>query len=183
MGEYARRKSDKVEVKIGVCEKMYYLRHENRNDVTPLPHSVNPGKELGLIYRLPFPDEDKVAIGEYQEHNRGIELINFNLAIDFDDTGTIHLRHDSGILVNVSCHHGNRLPEVAGEAKAFWNGKDPTNFKLIGVKSTAAGLLPVVECKWCRFMWSITEWENVLPSVSDKELRARLEFYQVYLVA
>ena len=25
MGEYARRKSDKVEVKIGVCEKMYYL--------------------------------------------------------------------------------------------------------------------------------------------------------------
>ncbi len=31
MGEYAKRASDGVEVKIGTCEAMYYLRFEDRD--------------------------------------------------------------------------------------------------------------------------------------------------------
>jgi hypothetical protein len=178
MGEYARRKSDGVEVKIGTCSRMYYLRYENRNDVTQLPHSLHPGKELDLIFRLPFPDENKVPIGEYQKYDRSIELKNFNLNTDDDDAGTIQLKHESGVLVNVSCHHGNRLPDITGEAKALWNGKTTVNFKLIGVKSTAGGLLPVVACKWCNLTWSLAEWDKVLSCVSDNELRIKLEFYQ-----
>ena len=151
MGEYARRKSDKVEVKIGTCERMYYLRHENRNDVAQLNSSLHPGKELGLIFRLPFPDEDNVAIGEYKDYDRSVDLVGFNLKTDFDDTGIIQLHHESGILVNLKCHHGNRIPDTAGDAKAFWNSKSPDSFKLVGI--------------------------------SDRELRARLDFYSVYLVA
>jgi ferredoxin hydrogenase len=33
MGEYAKRKSDGLEVKIGTCASMYYLRYEQRNEV------------------------------------------------------------------------------------------------------------------------------------------------------
>lgn len=63
MGEYATRKSDEAEVKIGTCEDMYYLRYEDRDKVRQLPNSLNAANELNLRWRLPFPDEDSTRIG------------------------------------------------------------------------------------------------------------------------
>lgn len=54
MGEYARRKHDEVEVKVGTCESMYYLRYTQRNDVvfrSPCPIDA-------LWFRLPRPEEN-----------------------------------------------------------------------------------------------------------------------------
>jgi len=74
MGEYALRKSDDTEIKIGTCEDMYYLRYEDRDKVSKLPNSLDPRTEYNLRFRLPFPDEDDIKPGEYDDYNRGERL-------------------------------------------------------------------------------------------------------------
>src|SRR3972149_6581787 len=109
MGEYAIRKSDKQEIKIGTCENMYYLRYEDCDKVKPLP-----GSEIGFRFRLPFPDEDEVLPGKYEKYNRGERLFKETdqdaeqLEIQGDDTGIIQLSHPCGLLINVPCHHGRK---------------------------------------------------------------------------
>jgi hypothetical protein len=80
MGEYAKRKSDGQEVKIGTCENMYYLRYEDRAKVAKIPNSLNPAEDDGdgLRFRLPFPDEDHLQPGEYENYNRGERLYKYD---------------------------------------------------------------------------------------------------------
>lgn len=165
MGEYAARKSDGVEVKIGTCESMYYLRFEDQDKV------VYNFFEDGTRYRLPFPDEDSVAVGDYRDHDRGHRLYSVDddgrMVADFApegelEPGTIQLTHPSGLLVNVACHHGMKLPEAGegGEFRAGWNGKSHS-FELKAIKAVAGGTRPVYGCRHCRRMWS-TDWESII---------------------
>lgn len=66
MGEYAFRNSDGQHIKIGTCENMYYIRYEDRFKVRPDEYSLDCSKETGLIWRLPFPEEDHLKPGEYE---------------------------------------------------------------------------------------------------------------------
>ena len=68
MGEYAKRKSDGQRVKIGTCESMYYIRWDRKDDV-----EYNFGK-YEYYWRIPFPDEDHVNTGEYEDYSRGVRL-------------------------------------------------------------------------------------------------------------
>jgi len=180
MGEYAIRKSDDEQVKIGTCEDMYYLRYEDRDKVRKLANSLDPSRELDLRFRLPFPDEDGVKPGEYQDYNRGERLYAENdtecrnLQIPDDDPGIIQLTHLSGLLLNVPCHHGQKLPAVTSDMRAFWNGK---SYALIlsSIKNTADGIKPVARCRFCNNAWRF-DWADVFPYVNG-ELRARLREY------
>jgi hypothetical protein len=188
MSESAIRKSDKTEIKIGTCDNMYYLRYEDRNNVTPLSGNVNPAKDKGLRFRLPFPDEDHVAIGEYEDHTRGYRLSKQTVikgeyseytawvGFEFPDSeavqpGIIQLSHTSGLLINVPCHHGKKLPDVAGgEIKAFWNGKDNHQIELKFVKACEDGVMrPVIGCKYCREMW-LVDWADIRDYVQAEML-------------
>lgn len=179
MGEYAIRKSDGVEVKIGTCEDMYYLRYEDRFKVRKLENSLDASHELNLRWRLPFPDEDHVRIGEYDDFTRGARLCNEadqELGIPYkEDVGTIQLTHKSGLLLNVPCYHGRELPEVSAPMKAFWNGKSWA-LELYQIKNTTDGIKPIVRCRFCDHAWRF-EWEDVLKHVIDTELQARLREY------
>jgi hypothetical protein len=189
MGEYAGFNGEKI--KIGTCESMYYLRFEDRSRVTKLPNNLNPSTEAGLFFRLPFPDEDEIGPGSYPNHNRGYRIgrreqdgtsspsyWNDWRPEDTSDMapGLIQLHHESGLLLNVQCHHGVKLPEVQGDAKAFWNGKG-WHFELSSVKHLGGVLKPVFHCRWCQSMWSC-DWEDVLPFCGlDAEMLKRLEAY------
>lgn len=64
MGEYARRKYDEVDIKVGTCESMYYLRYTQRNDVvfrSPCPIDA-------LWFRLPRPEENGILAGDFEFH-------------------------------------------------------------------------------------------------------------------
>ncbi len=181
MGEYAVRKSDGTEIKIGTCEMMYYIRYEDRAKVSYLPGNVNTSTEDGLFWRLPFPDEDSTQPGEYEAHNRGERLYKKEGDYYTDMTepeiaeqpGTIQLTHPSGLLVNVPCHHGEKLPNC-GDAKVFWNGKS-WSLELVHVKNMGGKVYPIVNCRHCGKMWRF-DWEDVLPYVHG-EMKKRLEKY------
>ena len=184
MGEYARL--GKHDVKIGTCENMYYLRFDDRHKVRHIPGNVDPARELDLRWRLPFPDEDNVLPGGYDEYDRGLRLWRnvkgangreHSEDFSFDEDlspGTLQMTHPCGLLVNVPCHHGAKLPDLGG-AKVFWNGRGHF-YELAFVKNTREGVFPIIRCRACGNMWR-SEWDKVLPFVADEVMRSRLEAY------
>jgi len=186
MGEYA--KFGKERIKIGTCESMYYLRYEDRNKVEQLPGNVNPAKDTDLFWRLPFPDEDQLEPGSYTEYNRGIRLYKTNgegRTVDFtldnaeDYPGNIQLVHQpSGLLVNIKCFHGMKLPKGNTDFKPFWNGKGHS-FELCSIKNTDDEIKPVVRCRHCGHQWSFSadEWAEISEFIPDPVLRERLSIY------
>jgi hypothetical protein len=194
MGEYAIRKSDNTEVKIGTCEDMYYLRFEDRSKVQAIPRNVDPARDVEaaqLRFRLPFPDEDGIEIGQYKDHTRGERLYrpvknalgaivsyeDFTDPATANDPGTIQLVHKSGLLVNVPCYHGEKLPEL-GQAKVFWNGKSHS-LELYQLRPRMVdGVLrvyPVVHCRFCGHAWRY-DWSDVLEWIPEP-MRQRLAVY------
>ncbi len=203
MGEYAKRKSDGADIKIGTCEDMYYLRYEDRHKVWPQANSLDPVTEAcELRFRLPFPDEDSVLPGEYEQYARGERLWkswcyrcnalasdacksdhnhqtgcpSFEDESAADDPGVIQLRHDSGLLVNVPCYHGVKLPEVAKPVQIFWNGKS-WHLELQQLRPTPAGVKPIVGCRFCGHKWRY-DWSDVWDYIQDAKLRAALREYR-----
>lgn len=188
MGEYAERKSDGIEVKIGTCDSMYYLRYEDRNKVKPVENSLNPAGEDCLFWRLPFPDEDNIQVGEYTDYKRGYRLyknekderghewsVNFSDPKTVGDAGIMQFHNDSGLLVNVKCFHGEKLPESTEDAQFHWNGKS-WHFELAHIQNMKDKVLPVVRCRFCGNMWRY-DWNDIMPFIADKELKQRLEKY------
>jgi len=186
MGEYAVRKSDKTHIKIGTCEAMYYLRWDDIDKVFASYDLRQPG----LWFRLPFPDEDEVLPGEYDNYNRGYRLLPYknddDIKTEFrvDDAdehpGSFQLTHPSGLLVGVKCYHGIRLPEGSSDIRLHWNGRDPYPWELCMVKNHEdQGLLPLVQCRHCGKTFR-TNWEKILPHVSDKTLHDRLKQYAAF---
>jgi hypothetical protein len=182
MGEYAIRKSDNERVKIGTCEDMYYLRFEQRFDVIPVQGSVDPARDAGqLRFRLPFPDEDEIEPGDFQEFERGWRLHRENTEFTdeqtVDDPGLIQLSHQCGLLVNVPCYHGNKLPEM-GEGNALWNGKS-WSLELSQLRPALINgvlrVFPVVWCRHCRKAWRY-QWRDVLDYIAEP-MRSRLAVY------
>lgn len=195
MGEYAKRKSDGTDIKIGTCEDMFYIRFEDRDKVTALPNSIDLGsaKQVdGLRFRIPFPDEDHLRPGEYDEFNRGLRLYrqcgvgrssyteDWKDESTLEDIGTMQLHHQpSGLLLNVPCYHGLKLPDVVEPMRAFWNGKGHA-FELSSIKAVLVDggwlkTVPVVRCRFCGHMWRY-EWENVWEFIAP-EMRMWLRQY------
>lgn len=183
MGEYATRKHDRQQIKAGTCEDLYYLRWEDRFCVEPLRNNVDPATETGLRFRLPFPDEDDVLPGEYEDYDRGVRLFrtakdNFHeYAEDYQvdesaDPGSIQFTHPSGLLFSVPCHHGAKLPVIPG-IQFHWNGKSHS-IELCQVKVLDDGsVVPIIRCRHCGHKWRST-WEKVIPYIQDDELLRRL---------
>lgn len=190
MGEYAIRKSDGARIKIGTCEDMYYLRFEDREKVAPLPGNVDPVRDAcELRFRLPFPDEDDIPPGQYKEFERGLRLYRSTLAgtpsaccEDFTDEttvkepGTIQLHHPSGLLINVPCYHGHKLPDLGPTVKVFWNGKshslELTQLRPVMIEGELQ-VFPVVRCRHCGQAWRY-QWADILEYIPDPVLWARL---------
>lgn len=189
MGEYAIRKSDRLQVKIGTCEDMYYLRYEDRDEV------AYSGSYEGNRFRLPFPDEDHIRIGEYADYERGIKLYKTverkhtripervdSITVAYSpewpsyEPGIIQLVHESGLLTNVHCFHGTKLPAASDEVKFFWNGRTPINFELRAVKPLDGKMWAVFGCRWCRRMWRV-EIPEILEYIPDEILRERISKY------
>ena len=181
MGEYA--KFNGHEIKIGTCECMYYIRYEDRSRVQAEPNSVDPATQKNLFWRLPFPDEDHLNPGDYPDHNRGVRLFSrehgdFREESCIDDTGNMQMTHPSGLLANIKCYHGLKLPESSDDAGFHWNGKSHS-FELVLIKNTTDGIRAVYHCRHCRQMWSTDEWETILPYILDEKLRERLSAYSL----
>jgi hypothetical protein len=182
MGEYATRRADGARIKIGTCSDMLYLRLSDVGAVSALRGNVDPQTDTGLRFRVPFPDEDGLEPGAYGDPFRGEPLLDGPHAgywvpdwLADAEPGLLQMTHPSGLLVNVPCHHGFKLPDLGAAASVHWNGQG-VPLQLSNLKRTEAGVLPVVGCRACSRRW-VRPWADVLPRLVDDALRARLEVY------
>ena len=168
MGEYAFYNG--TQIKIGTCNEMLYLRYEDRHKVKPIVNNVDPATEYDLIFRLPYPDEDHLGPGNYDDPFRGIPL-DGQFASEGLEPGITQATTPFGILINLPCYHGLQLPEIQ-DCKTFWNGwRD--HLHLSGVRNTRTGLLPMIRCDACREVWTFRDW-SIMDHVHNKELSLRI---------
>ena len=184
MGEYAKRKIDGVDVKIGTCESMYYCRYEQRNDV------VYPYDTDNFYWRIPTPDEDGTLPGDYNYSLlREDGYIPWKLRIDtskfsnddiadMQQTGIIQLKEPKmGLLVNIRCPHGFPMEQFKINKEGTiismgYNGHQDTLY-LKGLKNEPSELKVLVECSACQHMWSFC-FNEIEPLIESIWMRLRL---------
>lgn len=187
MGEYAKRKTDGADIKIGTCQWMYFVRWTDRLKITRLPGSLDPATCPNLYWRLPVADEDGILPGDYQGKQPAVRLLpsddqQIYTTPETVGPGSFQMYHDGvGLLLNVRCYHGAKLPADSEDIRAHFNGKDPYVYELCGIKNHehddgTQQLLPLVRCRHCGEMFR-DSWANVLPFIRDQSLRDRLTGY------
>lgn len=184
MGEYAKRKIDGVDVKIGTCKSMYYCRYEQRNDV------VYPYDTDNFYWRIPTPDEDGTLPGDYNYSLlREDGYIPWKLMIDtskfsnddiadMQQIGIIQLKEPKmGLLVNIRCPHGFPMEQFKINKEGTiismgYNGHQDTLY-LKGLKNEPSELKVLVECSACGHMWSFC-FNEIEPLIESIWMRLRL---------
>lgn len=119
MGEYATYHGE--DIKIGTCEDMYYLRADQRHLVQPLAGSldVNDASIQGEIrYRFPFPDEDKIEPGAFDNAFRHVAIHGVTVPAGIEHH-SVQFRSDVGYLLSIPCPEG---PDALPSIKVHKNG-------------------------------------------------------------
>ena len=183
MGEYAKRKIDGVDVKIGTCKSMYYCRYEQRKEV------VYPYDTDNFYWRIPTPDEDGTLPSDYNYSLlREDDHIPWKLRLDtskfseedksdMKQSGTIQLKEPRmGLLVNIRCPHGLPMEQFKinkGTVISMgYNGHQDTLY-LKGLKNEPSELKVLVECSCCCQMWSFC-FNDIEPLIESIWMRLRL---------
>ena len=175
MGEFAKFHGRTI--KIGTCTSMYYCRYDQVSEIKygDMCH--------GLCWRIPAFEEDGIQPGDYTFGAlvetlgplRSIRLKNIDEEFDgiTQTPGLIQLRNDrSGMVVNVKCYHGRKLPESDGDFKAFYNGKRET-LHLQALKNCKDDLRVVFACSACGSAWNCS-FEEIYLNIADVRMLFRL---------
>lgn len=169
MGEMARFKGE--EVKIGTCEDMYYLRADQRELVKALPHNVDPVNDADVLrFRFPFPDEDKIEPGAFENSFRSV-VIPGATPPEGVEHDSMQFRHDKGYLISLPCPEAGESP-VYGMHKVHRNGFAGA-VKLCQQRFFNGFWVPVFECGGCGAKWRIETLEECQPII--KALRDEAE--------
>lgn len=184
MGDYATRLSDGQRIKIGTCGTMYYCRWEQRNEIQ-MDGNYNLN---GCLWRIPLPSEDGIKPGEYDSGLVKGSQIPYDLLLNQDDfsedmkqtlaetQGIVQAYvKELGMLINVTCFHGFKLPEGGGGIYAGWNGKRDPLF-LSHLENGEKELLVGIQCNACHKMWSTT-FNEIEPYIVSLDMKLRL-FHQ-----
>jgi len=101
MGEYTQYNERRI--KIGTCEDMLYLRADQAVLVMAERGSVDPFNQTdGIRFRFPFPDEDSVEPGAFQDPFRRLYVFGAKLP-DGIDHHSIQFSNQKGLLVSLPC--------------------------------------------------------------------------------
>jgi hypothetical protein len=192
MGEMATRKSDGERIKIGTCESMYYLRFDQRGDVSyPWPALSDDVEKLDpFLYRFPDPKEDGTLPGEYESAWGGVRLSlpQFWKSLEGGaEHGTIQATDTQrrGYLFNLPCPEGNpaTYDNTFGEGPRVGRNGGTTTVIINAQRWYGGHLALVVECAGCHRSIRLPEKTDALPILEalQKEGEAELrqaEFYR-----
>lgn len=184
MGEYAKRKIDGKEFKIGTCEDMFNCRYDQISEV------IYPYMSDNLYWRIPTPDEDGIKPGDFS-HSLLLRDIYTPWKIKIDGSrfseedktgmkqqGSFQLREPKmGLLVNIRCPHGFPMEQFKQNKEGDiismgYNGHQDTLY-LKGLKNETNELKVLVECSACRSMWSFS-FNDIEPMIESIWMRLRL---------
>lgn len=184
MSEYATRKIDGKEFKIGTCEDMFNCRYDQIGEV------VYPYMSDNLYWRMPNPDEDCVKPGDFNQSLLLRDIYTpWKLKIDasrfseedkasMKQQGFFQLREPKmGLLVNIRCPHGFPMEQFKQNKEGDiismgYSGHQDTLY-LKGLKNEPNELKVLVECSACGSMWSFS-FNDIEPMIESIWMRLRL---------
>lgn len=184
MSEYATRKIDGKEFKIGTCEDMFNCRYDQISEV------IYPYMSDNLYWRIPTPDEDGILPGDFDDSLlREDGYIPWKLKIDtskfseedkadMKQRGLFQLKEPHmGLLVNLRCPHGFPMEQFKQNKDGYiismgYSGHQDTLY-LKGLKNEPNELKVLVECSACGSMWSFS-FNEIEPLIESIWMRLRL---------
>lgn len=107
MGEYATYNGESI--KVGTCEDFYYLRDDQRDRIDGYGFS----EELLAVvrFRFPFPDEDDIEPGAFDDHARGVRVpggYRLPAELSGDEHHSVQFTAQPGYLMSIPCPEGRR---------------------------------------------------------------------------
>jgi len=156
MGEYAIRKSDGSNIKIGTMEDMYYLRADQIGRIQGQRGSVDPSDRKTaekLRFRFPFPWEDDIAPGDFADHNFGLSVHGADLPEEIDHY-PIQFANSRGLLVSLPCPEGKE--GKASGLKFHYNGYGG-KVRIVQQKLVGDRLVLICECGSCGAKYRLPE--------------------------
>ncbi len=146
MGEFAKNRKGET-VKIGTCEMMYYIRHDQIK-------TVEYDFSFDCYFRLQIESEKKVEAGYFDYPQKGILIYNAEKFFTHEQVDTLkpgidQINNGHGILINLPCYHNLKLPDIKG-LNIHFNGKSPVfELKYIFYKHSENKLYFAIECRCC----------------------------------
>lgn len=159
MGEYAIYNGQRV--KIGTCEDMLYLRWDQAHKVTPEPDSLDPVATRNAIrFRFPWPEEDGVDPGNFDDPDRGFRLDGFTVPAEVKH-GTTQFTATyprNGYLVSLPCPEGptSHMLQEAGTYKIGRNGYGGSA-SLIQQAWRDGRLVGIAKCNGCGSLFRLED--------------------------
>lgn len=158
MGEYVNH-AQLGDIKLGTCEDLYYTRFEQLQENIALslllckPGNLKPEEylnpEKGFRYRFPFPDEDQIEIGDFNDYNKSVEIL-LDYSVEFDHEkvclsiskkGT----SNSNINIYVPCPYSENFKSV----DVCYRSDHRQSIEIIQQKQIDKELWTVIRCPYC----------------------------------
>jgi len=107
-------------------------------------------------------------------YNKGAKLYDFTDQSTVNDHGVLQLQSQTGLLVNIACYHGEKLPDNTKEVWFFWNGKRPS-YNLTALKFVDGAVYGIYTCVDCGHSWR-TPLKELIPFIGgdNADLKNRL---------
>jgi hypothetical protein len=102
-------------IKIGTCEDLYYLRADQARSVS-FPHPW----EL-FRFRFPFPDEDHITPGAFEDYDRGVRVLGMHPGEGVEHY-RVQLKSDIGYLASISCPEAHQYRDQTDRSRTVVDG-------------------------------------------------------------
>lgn len=160
MGEYAKYRGESI--KIGTCESMYYLRADQRHLISGYDFDES------LRYRFPFPDEDHLEPGIFDDHDRGVRIPGYAIPSDYEGHGSVQFTSSAGYVLSIPCPEQFDTPGLGpvdvGGVNVHRNGFH--GHAVVKQQRQIDGqLLTVISCGACGSAWRLPDLESAMPIV------------------
>lgn len=169
MGEYATYRGENI--KIGTCEDMYYLRADQRDQIQGYDFASCLDE---LRFRFPFPDEDDLEPGSFDDHGRGVVIPGgWKIPEDYHHTGTVQFKAEPGYLCSLPCPESGKIPEGLTIHKNGWHG----GYVVKQIKHVKNEWWIVIGCKSCGDAWRLPLEEAESVAVAFRSEADRREYF------
>ena len=143
---------------------MYYLRADQVNLIEAKPGNYDPsllGIASNIRFRFPFPWEDKIAPGDFDDYDASLPVCGADLPEDFDHS-TIQFRSQRGILVSLPCPESKEGRESG--LRFGYNGY-AGKLHIVQQRLIADQLVLVCKCGSCGSKFRLPTLEDAQPVI------------------
>lgn len=160
MGEYAWYGHERI--KIGTCEDLYYLRADQATKV--VARGGEDTDVLGYLdafrFRFPFPDEDNVAPGQFENPDRSLRVDGVEPPKNFDHY-SVQFTARPGYLLSIPCPEGPEALTNIRVSKNGWRG----DVLLVQQRVWNGQLVAVCQCGGCGARYRLETFEDAEPVI------------------